>query len=131
MRVLSVRLENDAYDALAGLAGAAGKPPEVLASEAVAAWLADRAREAQRAGNEGRSAYVAIRVSGKDPVAAAAALGLSREVVDTWDREIRGSPAAWTGAFSAASRSVDPLTWEMTTRERFYGIWGHRPKPGG
>jgi len=130
MRVVQVRLENDDYDRLAAFAAGTGKEPEQLAAEAILIWM--RSKDVEKKGGDEilRRTFIKLRLKGKDrtlrSVAEEAALPL--ETVERWDREIRGSPEEWSKAFQSAGKSSDPLAWEMTLRERFYDIWGHRPQ---
>jgi hypothetical protein len=129
MRVLQVQLENQDFDRLAALAAKSGKAAEDLATEAILLWA--KAREADlREGEETlKRRLIKLRVQSKDRSLAAIAqeLGLPEDVVTRWDLAMRASPAEWSKAFVYASKSTDPLVWEMTLRDRFYDLWGHRP----
>lgn len=133
MRVLQVHLENQDYDRLAALAAKSGKAAEDLATEAILLWA--KAREADlREGEETlKKRLIKLRLQNKERSLAAIAqeLGLPEDVVTRWDLGMRASPEEWSKAFVFASKSADPLTWEMTIRERFYDLWGHRPLAHG
>ena len=130
MRVLEVRLENDDYDRLAAAAGKAGTTPEAAAAEAVMAWIRLREKEVQVDDEALRQRLIKLRLKDKDRGLASIAeeIGVGLEVAERLNRQIRSGGAEWSRAFIFASKSVDPLTWEMTVRERFYDLWGHRPQ---
>ena len=130
MRVLEVRLENDDYDRLATVAGSAGKAVEEVAAEALLSWIRGKEKALRVDDEVLRQGLIKARLQDRDQdlKSIAAELGVPLETAERWDREIRGVPAEWSKAFVFASKSFNPLTWEMTVRERFYGLWGHRPQ---
>lgn len=130
MRVLEVRLENEDYDRLVALAGREGKPVEEVAAEALVAACAAREKALVVDDETLRNRFIKLVLQQKDRKldSIAAELGVPVETTERWNRQIRSIPAEWSKAFVFASKSYDPLTWEMTIRERFYGLWGHRPQ---
>jgi hypothetical protein len=130
MRVLAIQLENEEYDSLAALAARTGKQPEKLAAELLLAWVRGREAEQHQGDEASRRRFLMLRLQDKDRelAAIAAELNVRPEVVARWDERIRTEPEEWSKAFVFASKSVDPLSWEMTIRDRFYDLWGHRPR---
>jgi hypothetical protein len=130
MRVLEVRLENDDYDRFAAAAAKAGTPPETAAAEAVMAWTRLREKEGTIDEEALRQRFIRLRLKDRDRTLGAIAqeMGVDVAVTERWNRQIRSGAADWSRAFVFASKSVDPLTWEMTVRDRFYDLWGHRPQ---
>ena len=37
-------------------------------------------------------------------------------------------PEVWSKAYFDLKKSVDPLLWEMTLRDKFAGFWGEKPR---
>lgn len=129
MRILQIKIENDEYDRLVAYAAEAGREVGDIAREVLARWMEGREQEKRQSEWKDRMRYARLRVGGKDLQQIADALGVARDTVHAWEREIRSVPEVWSRTYFELKKSVDPLLWEMTYRNKFSDFWGE--KPGG
>ena len=127
MRVLEVQLENDLYDTLAAEAESRGTSCGELVALVVGEWVEQRLREREEKEWETRRLYLKLRVQKQEQERIAERLKIPVERLREWDQRIRSDPAQWSKAYFALKKSVDPLMWEMTFRNRFRDLWGEKP----
>ena len=127
MRILQIKIENDEYDRLVAYAAEAGREVGDIAREVLAGWMEGREQEKRQSEWKDRMRYVKLRIGGKELQQIAEALGVSRDTVLAWEQEIRALPDVWSKAYFELKKSVDPLMWEMTYRDKFANFWGEKP----